>query len=229
MTIRSAFRRSRNDLLGFEKKSYAELTSFDYQKISLKTLDQRKHEKDTFNRIVTEEYEVQGAKFSHRIYTNPVLTVNQFREIFDDVGFDVDVMFSNVYGCDISMAYNVGGFVIPFWRKLARVVYKRSPWMKHLLLTKLSPGKKRFHVRCFNSNDGSWYLVSHVDDCNWLNISNPKGLYISHFKKANGNYKLGTKIMTSMLSKLKRKFNQRQNLFVDVDKIYKKMEKSTSL
>ncbi|HCP08861.1 MAG TPA: hypothetical protein DIT25_03635 [Candidatus Moranbacteria bacterium] len=224
MSITSAHRRSKNDLDAFETKSYSNI-QLGHEVISLDDLLNSPDLQEGEKRVLQEEHKVQHAGFAIKIFdlNGRAITVNQIREIFDDLGFNVDVAFSETFESDIMMVYNIGGFVIPFWIYLVAPIIRTKKAYNNLLITKLSPGKKRLHGRIFHNSDSSWYLITHVDNSNWLNFINPVDLVRSHFTKAAGDYNLGHKIMSDVFEKITPLFNQGKQFFVDIQEIYIKL------
>lgn len=225
MSIRSSIIRSKDDNKPFSTKSYSNL-EINYELISAKEFVKNTKE-DLPKRLYDREYSIDHVETLIRIFNKnkEIITVNQLRDIFDDVGFNTDVTFSEVHGADIMMVYNIGGFVVPFWKVLASVFYKRKPELEHLYLTKLSPGKKRLHCRLSEYSDGSWYMTSHIDDANWLNFLNPVQAFKSHIEKGTGNYEVGTQLMVITMDKVLEAFKKQSSLFVDVDDIWKNLKK----
>lgn len=224
MSIRSSIARSKDDKKAFSTKNYANL-NFAYELISADDFVKRTGE-DLPKRLKAREYSVDHVETLIRIYNKgkDVITVNQLRDLFDDVGFNTDVTFSEVHGADIMMVYNIGGYLIPGWRWIAKLLYRRKPYFKNLYLTKLSPGIKRLHCRLSEYSDGSWYMTCHVDDANWMNFLNPVQAYKSHIQKGTGNYKMGTEIMKIVMDEVLMAFEKEKHLFVDVQSAYEKAD-----
>lgn len=226
MSIRSSIDRSKDDLNDFEKKSYANIKLG----IEILNLDEFVVSSihDTHTRIKSREYIVDHAKTGIRIFNrlpDTVITVNQIRDIFDDMGFNVDVSFSEVHNSDIMLVYNIGGYLVPFYKEITDWISKWRPRLKLLLQTKLSHGKKRLHGRLYHYFDGSWILLTHVDAANWMNMINPAEMIRSHLVKGTGDYVMGTKIMIEAFNKMAILFEDRKPFFIDINQIYLDLSK----
>jgi hypothetical protein len=147
-------------------------------------------------------------------------TTSQIKEILDDMGFNVDVMVSEDHFSDIDAVMNIGGSSIPGWVYFARIVSKYFPSKEKLLLSKLSAGKDRLHLRIFEENDGSWLIAAHTDH-NWLSL-NLKQVYESHLaskvegKTGAGDYITGTLMMFNLLKEFSK--------HVDENKVFRQKE-----
>jgi len=218
MSIRSSFIRSKDDFEPFETKSYSSI-DFAYEGVQLDDF-LKVLEDDTKQRIFDREYSIDHAKQAIRIFDNggKAITVNQLRDIFDDVGFNVDVSFTDIHNSDILMAYNIGGYVLPFYRYLGEFLSRVFPKYRLLFLYKLSPGKKRLHCRFYHLSDSSWLMTSHVDHANWMRIGTPKLIIDTHLKKAGGDYEQGSSIMNTVIDMLKGRFKEKKLLFIDIEK-----------
>lgn len=220
MGIRSSIARSKDDLKPFRTKSYAELKDLRIEEIDVVELSKRKEKTDCIRRLLKNEYKQQHAMFCFRMYSSSGITLNQLRDLFDDAGFNVDVAFSSVHDSDSSAVSNVDGYVFPFWKTFTKFIKKHKAEYYLLLTSKLSPGARRLHSRIFHENDNSWYIVTHLDDANWWNFLKPRLLLFSHFTKASGNYVIGHKIMRDVLTELKKDFDKKRRVSVDVESIY---------
>lgn len=220
MSVRSSILRSKDDNKSFSTKSYSNIT-LGYEVLDAKKFIEEK-DNEMRRRLYNREYTVDHVERIIKLFNKGegIITVNQIRDIFDDVGFNVDTSFSEYHNGDILMVYNIGGYLIPGWKHIVKLLYGKNPELKNLYLTKLSPGIKRFHSRIYQNDDGCWYITSHVDEANWMNFLNPYLLFKSHFMKGTGNYKLGTKIMEKVMVELEESFNKKENLFIDIQKIY---------
>jgi len=127
------------------------------------------------------------------------LTTFQMKDILDDMGFNVDVLVSGKHYSDFDAVLNIGGFSLPGWRWFVGQISKIIPTGEKLLLSKLSPGRTRLHVRVFEQNDGSWVLIAHTD-INWLSI-NFSSVYRAHMREGAGDYTMGTRIMFNLLNR----------------------------
>ncbi len=221
MSIKSAIARSKDDNTYFKSKSYSNL-NVGYEVLNAKTFVSSA-KTDLTKRIFNREYSVDHVTELIRIFNKgeELITVNQIRDLFDDVGFNTDVTFSETFGSDIMMAYNIGGYLIPGWNFLAKLFYGNGRRFKSLFLTKLAPGAKRLHCRLSQNHDGSWYMTSHIDEANWMNIFNIKQMFKSHLQKGTGNYIDGTSIMREVMKKVCKNFETRKKLFVNIEEIYK--------
>ena len=220
MSVRSSILRSSDDNKRFSSKSYANLElGFEILEASKFIAEQNNEMR---KRLFSREFSVDKVVHIIKLFNkgDELITVNQIRDIFDDVGFNTDVSFSEYHNGDIIIVYNVGGYLIPGWEKLAKLLYGRKENLKHLFLTKLSPGRKRFHCRIYHNDDGCWYVTSHIDEANWMNIINPIQAIKSHFMKGTGDYILGTRIMIRVMDEVIEKFKNRSRLYVNVDEIY---------
>ncbi len=221
MSIKSAIKRSADDNDDFKSKSYAEVKGFKVERLDLDKLSEKQDLSDCERRILANEYNVQGCKVVYRIFSSTGITLNQIREIFDDMGFNVDVDLSWVHYADITAVTNIGGFVMPFWRSIVALIIRYIPEYELMLLSKLSPGKKRVHLLIFHENDNSWYVTTHVDELNWWVIFRPFKMLKAHLSNGQGNYKLGDRIMRRVFDKLILNFKKEKLLVMDIDKIYK--------
>ena len=86
------------------------------------------------------------------------------------MGFNVDVLVSAKFYSDIDAVMNIGGSTLPGWVYVMRNISKKFPSKEKLLLSKLSAGKDRLHLRIFEGNDNSWLIVAHTD-YNWLSLN----------------------------------------------------------
>lgn len=213
MSIRTTLARSKDDLEPIQNRSFASqiITTKD---IEISSID-RNSPSDAEKRMIKIEHTEQGAQNTLLITGYPDgLSVNQIRDLFDEIGFNSDVTMSEVHGSDISIVVNIGGYLLPFWKEITSLFSNK--WRK-ILLFKLAPGKKRLHGRLFHHSDNSWYLVTHVDEANWFNILTPKKLFRSHLQKGTGNYILGHKIASAGI----RQFLGDMETEVDFGQIYK--------
>ena len=148
-------------------------------------------------------------------------TTAQIKEMFDDMGFNVDTIVSGAHFSDIEAVMNIGGYSIPGWVKFARILTKYFPSRDKLLLTKLAPGKDRLHIRIFENNDGSWIIAAHTDH-NWLSL-NFRQVKKSHMGYGAGDYVSGTRIMYELLKEFAKCMDENRVLTVDkIEKITKK-------
>lgn len=142
------------------------------------------------------------------------LTTSQIKDILDDIGFNVDPTFSGKHFADFEAIMNVGGYSIPGWVKLARILARIFPSQEKDLLLKLSPGRDRLHIRVFEMNDGSWMLVAHTD-FNWINLNIPR-IYRAHVSSGgpvgSGDYITGTIMMHTLLKKFVEKMEKNETL-----------------
>jgi hypothetical protein len=221
MSIKSAIVRSKDDNTYFRNKSYSNL------KVGYEILDAEKFVKsartDLTKRIFNMEYSIDHVTELIRIFNkgDELITVNQIRDLFDDVGFNTDVTFSETFGSDIMMVYNIGGYLIPGWKSLVKLLYGNGRRFKSLFLTKLAPGVKRLHCRLSENHDGSWYMTSHIDEANWMNFFNARQMVKSHLQKGTGNYADGILVMEEVMRQLCERFEMKRRLFIDVEKIYR--------
>ncbi len=221
MSVRSSILRSVNDYGDFSTKTYSNI-SLDYEILDAKKFIEEK-DNEMRKRLYDREYTVDKVERIIKLYNKrpEFITVNQIRDIFDDVGFNVDTSFSEYHNGDILMVFNIGGYLIPGWKYIAKLLAGKKKHLLNLYLTKLSPGIKRFHSRIYHNDDGCWYITSHVDASNWMNFLNPIQAFKSHLMKGTGDYKLGTEIMEKVMPLLKKSFEERSNtLFIDIQKIY---------
>jgi hypothetical protein len=92
------------------------LFDFDFYDLIPEFIAQNPKE-DSRGRLFRREFKVDkvGKVFKISPRDRDIITVNQIKDFFDDIGFNIDVLFSQVHGSDISMVYNIGGFLIPFY------------------------------------------------------------------------------------------------------------------
>jgi hypothetical protein len=217
MSIRSAIKNSKNDLDPFASKSYADL-NFNFEEVKLIHLNLEDQLTEAEQRLLSDEHAKQGSEVAYRVYSKDsgLISVRQFKDIFDDLGFNVDVFMSDFKKADITMSYNFGGYLIPKYRLLVNLVAKIKPTYKKLLLRKLAPGKQRLHARAFHNTDGSWLVVAHVDEANWFNLLNPVKMLRSHTTEGAGDYKTGNRLLKHMLKKTVEMFNNKERLEYDI-------------
>ncbi len=228
MSIKSSIERVKNRDIPFEKKSYHNLKPA-YEILNAKEFLRNPDSSDLKERIFKMEYSIDKVSEILRFFNREkarVINVFELRDFFSDVGFNVDVTMSETFNADIMMVYNIGGYVIPFWDKLISKIFKESRNVKRMLISALSPGKKRLHCRIYHGSDGAWYITCHVDNANWLNILNPVGIFVSHGVRGTGDYNLGTEIMKTVLSKALALYQEQKSLFIDVNKIYTEITNS---
>lgn len=228
MSIKSSIERVKDRDLPFEKKSYHDL-KLSYEVLNAKEFLKNPESSDLKGRIYKIEYKVDKVIEILRFFSkeeSKVINVFELRDFFSDVGFNVDVTMSETFKADIMMVYNIGGYVIPFWDKLISKIVKDDRDVKRMLISALSPGKKRLHCRIYHGSDGAWYITSHVDNANWLNILNPVGIFVSHGVRGTGDYNLGTEIMKEVLPKAIKLHQEQKPLFIDINKMYAEATKS---
>ena len=200
MGIVNTIKRSRDDLVKPKKKNYWQyrmnIDLMDIQDIikkkSLPTVKRAlRHElsgKEPIKQVIV---------LSNKRKKLGRFTTYQIREILDDIGFNVDAIMSGSHFSDLTAVMNINGFLIPGWSRLANFFAKHLHLSRKLLLTKLSPGRERLHIRLFENNDGAWIIAAHTD-YNWINL-NPFKIFSAHVYKGNGDYETGTLMMYELL------------------------------
>lgn len=127
------------------------------------------------------------------------ITFFQLRDLLSDLGFNLDVRFSGKRLANFSGVMNFGGFVLPGWQIFAEVVTFFFPFLEKLIFFKISPGKKRLHIRVYGDEKHYWLITAHVD-INWLEWSKPRLVFKGHFRFGQGDYSKGTSLMYQLLS-----------------------------
>ena len=146
------------------------------------------------------------------------LTTWQVKDILDDLGFNVGMTFGEKRSSDITAAMGLGGFSIPFWGLIPKIFGVFTSKFQKLLYLKLTPSKKRLHLRIFEMHDGSWVIAAHID-YNVINFNIPKVL-LNHLKSGKGNYVKGTKLMYDLLLKFKERLVAHRVIhFDEIEKI----------
>lgn len=227
MSIRSSFERVKVRSIHFEKKSYNDL-NLGYEILDAEKFLKDPNGSDLKERIYKIEYTVDKVKEIIRLYNkkkSQVINIFEIRDFFFDVGFNVDVLMTEIFNSDITMVYNIGGYVLPFWEKIISKVFKKKPSYKRMFITALSPGKQRLHCRIYHGWDGAWYITSHVDHANWLNVLDVSGIFKSHLVRGTGDFELGTKVMKVVLDKVIELHENRKNLFININDIYENILK----
>lgn len=113
-----------------------------------------------------------------------------FDRLLSDLGYNVNVLLSKNHGSDYEAAINIGGYSIPGWGLLIRLLRKLHTGWAVFWGKRFAPGKSRLHVRIFEGK-GFWYVISHIDTHNWINF-NLWGVGKSHIGSGRGNYADGT-------------------------------------
>lgn len=224
MSIRSSITRSQDDNLPLSRKSYRDI-KLKVDIVDAKTLIDEDPKENMRTRLYDREFKVDRVKDIFKISSRDGqnITVNQIKDIFDDIGFNTDTTISDVFGSDIMMVYNIGGFLIPFWYQFVDLFFKKSQY-RNFMLTKFSFGKKRLHCRIYEGPDGNWYITSHVDAANWLNFINPFEVVKSHLEKGTGDYTLGTQLLDLALKEVQVRMKRSQRIFVDIQHIYNEVK-----
>ncbi len=226
MSVGSSFRRSWNDTLIFSEQSYCEIKDFNFKKIDLKKLSKMKHPSHAIKRMLKNEYKKQYSKYAYKIYAQKPITVDQIKDIYNDIGFNVDAIFSEHHHEDFAIIANLGSMAIPFWRPLLRFIFRKNSSRAKMFLYQLAPGHIRLHSRLFNNNDGSWYIVTHIDGINWFNLNHPIAIIKSHFRTAAGDYKTGNKIMGEILRRVRKSFKEKNSIAIELEDLYREITES---
>ena len=222
MSIKTSFERLKDKRVPFNKKSYHDL-KIGYEILNAKEFLKNPKSSDLKERIYTVEYSEDKVGEIIKIFNKEkgkVINVFELKDFFFDIGFNIDVTMSEVFRSDVTMVYNIGGYVIPFWDRLISRILKDKRETRRMFISALSPGKKRLHCRIYHGSDGAWYMTSHIDHANWLNILNPTQIFVSHMMRGTGDYVLGTGIMKVVISKAIELHKQKKNLFIDINDIY---------
>lgn len=201
MGILSSIVGSKDDLVKPNKKSYWGL-SFDVSLTSAEYYRNKKNLSSTEKRMLRFDLSDKEPIEDVVVLTNSNkklgrFTTEQVKEMLDDMGFNVNPTFGGNHFADIIAVMNVGGFSIPGWVRIARLISKVLPSREKMLIAKLSPGKDRLHIIAYEANDGSWVFACHTD-YNWLSLNLPR-VYKAHVGHGAGDYITGTLMFYSLL------------------------------
>ena len=130
---------------------------------------------------------------------NGILTREQVREIFMDLGFHIDPIMSKPHGSDFAGVMNINGYIIPGWHWICKKIFRISTKLEKLFLLKLAPGKERLHIRASHNNDGTWIVTAHTE-INWFHFNLFKAVR-AHATVGAGDYVTGTAILKMILTK----------------------------
>lgn len=202
MSIVSSIVSSEKDLDKPKNKSYAGC-DLKIQLENVSSIREKKHLLPSEKRALFHEFSGIEPVEQFIVLTNANkslgrLTTFQIKEMFNDMGFNVNPTFADRHFSDFDAVMNIGGYSIPGWVKAARSLSKIFPTQEKNLFRRLSPGSDRLHLRFFESNDGSWLIAAHTDH-NWLSL-NLKKVYKAHIGYGAGDYVTGT-IMLYLLLK----------------------------
>ena len=214
MTIISSIVGSKDDLVKPDKKNYWGFV-FDVSTVEASYFRNKKDPNPTEKRMLgfdlSDKEPIEKVVVLKNTKKNlGRFTTEQVKEILDDMGFNVNPRFGGKHLADIEAVMNVGGYSIPGWVKMARVISKLLPSREKLLITKISPGNDRLHVIAYEGHDGSWVFASHTD-FNWLNLNLPK-IYKAHVGHGAGDYITGTIMFHSLLENFGK--------YVDANKLF---------
>ena len=207
MSIVSSIVNSKDDLVKPDKKSYWGY-DLDVSLESVNKIRSKEHPLPTERRALLHEFSSIEPIEEFIVLTNENkklgrLTTFQVKEMFDDMGFNVNPTFGGKHFSDFDAVMNIGGYNIPGWVKFARVLSKLFPSQEKNILRKLSPGADRLHIRFFESNDGSWLIAAHTDH-NWLSLNLVK-VYKAHLGYGAGDYVTGTIMLYLLLIKFAKR------------------------
>lgn len=225
MSIFSSFVRSLDDTTSFSLKSYAGC-ELGVALVNSREFLEKNGLLNTGKRL--KKHELSGKEKVEKIIVIKNLngefgdlTAWQVKDILDDLGFNIGVLVSHSFSSDFTAAMGLGKFSIPFWGLIPRVFGVFTSRFQKLLFLKLSPGKKRLHLRVFEMHDGSWAIVAHME-MNLFSLNLPK-VFWKHVTFGHGDYDNGTKLMFELLSEFKRCLeNHRVIKFENIKEIVEK-------
>jgi hypothetical protein len=229
MSIKSAIEKSKDDNLKPSQKSYA---GIDLTITIIKATDilRKKNKSDSEKRLSQAELKTEKINEVFKLENSKKagITLWQLRDMFNDMGFNCDVLMSHHFYSDMTSVCNIKGYIIPFYENLVKFITRKNKKYQKLLLYKLAPGKSRLHVRMFDCGNGSWYVTSHVDEVNILNIFQPFKMLQSHSQTGQGDFILGTAILKEMLLALKESILNDKIFDLDINKLVEKKTKGFS-
>lgn len=214
MGILSSIVGSKDDLVKPNKKSYWGLI-FDVSLVDAEYYRNKKYLSSTEKRMLRFDLSDKEPIEEVIVLNNPKkdlgrFTTEQIKEILDDMGFNVDPMFGGNHFADIIAVMNIGGFSVPGWVRIARLIAKLLPSREKMLVTKLAPGKDRLHIIAYEANNGSWIFACHTD-FNWLSLNLPR-VYKAHVGHGAGDYITGTLMFYSLLKEFGKCVNNNKIL-----------------
>lgn len=228
MSYKSAWERSQDDNTKPSGKSYGKcnlkITLVDVQKIL-------EHVRKTDAEKRLAEHEIVKEKIEQVILLESKnkqgLTQWQLQDMFDDMGFNFNIFFSWTRYADLTAIYNIGGYMIPFYKQLVNLIIGKKSKLYKLFMHKISWGKGRLHLRFYDNGSGGWYIASHVDEVNWLNIFAARKVKEKHSKEGGeGDYETGNYVVCEMLKKLKKTIEGNTIFEIDVDEVIKEFRES---
>lgn len=229
MGYRSAFRRSLDDNLKPAEKSYGKCR-LKITLVKVANILKKARKTDAEERMI--KHEVTKEKITEVILLENAkaqgLTLWQIRDMFDDMGFNCDIFFQWEHFSDLNAIYNIGGYVIPFYGQLVNLFLDKKSKFYKFFMYKVSPGKGRFHLRFYDNGDGTWYIASHIDDVNWLNIFAARRASKLHSKKGGeGDYETGTFVLYKMLREFDKTLEKNTLFEIDVDELIREFRRET--
>ena len=140
MSIRSSIERSKDDHLPLSKKSYADI-NFSINSVDASEFISQNPKEDSRGRLYRREFKIDKVEEVFKISARDkdVITVNQIRDFFDDIGFNVDPRMSAAHSSDISICYSLGGFLFPFYGRIVRKIFHRSKFRNTSKISRNGP------------------------------------------------------------------------------------------
>jgi len=197
------------------EKNYARL-NFTLEIVKRETLEEKTHKTKAEENMLKYELGSEPAQEALLLTSDGGFTDKQLIHLLEDMGFNMDLTMTEKHYADMTGTVNIGGFVVPGWRNFVNGIGNRFPKMKILLSYKLAPGVQRLHLRVFQQDENSWYIVTHVDESNWMK-PDIKGIINSHVKRGAGDYDTGNKFMFNYLNRFIAYLNSDEETF-DVHK-----------
>jgi len=226
MSYRSALQRSLDDNIKPAKKSYGKCR-LKISLVDVENIIKKQRKTDAEERMV--KHEITNEKVKEVILLENAkaqgLTLWQIRDMFDDLGFNCDIFFQWERYSDLNAIYNIGGFVLPFYKQLIDIFVGEKSKFYKFFMYKVSPGKTRFHLRFYDNGDGSWYIAAHIDNVNWMNVFAARK---HHSKRGGeGDYETGTNVLHRMLKEFNVTLGKNRIFGIDVDLLIKEYRSNT--
>jgi len=120
-----------------------------------------------------------------------------FERMLVDLGYNVSVLISKGRKSDDDAAISVGGYSIPGWKYLIKLLRKLNSNVAVFLGKRFAPGMSRLHLRIYEGKKCR-YITAHIDKFSVFTLD-IKGIIKSHIGYGGGDYKKGTKYFADSL------------------------------